>query len=134
QTTQINQSTTTSFVSGRQYAILQDAENPGEPWTIYSDVLKIGRRPDGNDVVIADPWVSSSHAEIFNRRVSPEESTDGRRMAYFLRDKSRYGTFYMEGEDWREVHRQEVPLRSGTKIRFGSRSEGQMLEFVLKDA
>ena len=139
QTTQINQSTTTSFVSGRQYAILQDVENPKEPWTIYSDILKIGRRPEVNDVVISDPWVSSSHAEIFNRRVSPEESVDGRRMAYFLRDKSRYGTYYLEGGDtelggWKEVHRQEVPLQSGTKIRFGSRSEGQLLEFVLKDA
>ena len=138
QTTQINESTTTSFISSRQYAILKDAENPGDPWTIYSDVLKIGRRPESNDVVISDPWVSSSHAEIFNRRVSPKDTTGGRRIAYFLRDKSRYGTYYLESGDleageWKEVHRQEVPLRSGTKIRFGSRSEGQLLEFILKD-
>ena len=134
QTTQINQGTTTSFAVNRQSALLRDAENPGEPWPIYSDVLRIGRRPEVNDVVISDPWVSSSHAEIFNRRVTPAESTGGRRMAYFLRDKSRYGTFYMKDGDWREVHRQEIPLSSGTKIRFGSKSEGQLLEFVLEDA
>ncbi|MEL7330988.1 MAG: CHAT domain-containing protein [Cyanobacteria bacterium J06560_2] len=133
QTTQIR-GTKTSLGLGKQRALLRDPENPGEPWLIYSDVLLIGRRPDVNDVVISDPWVSSNHAEIFNRRVAPSEATDGRPMAYFLRDKSRYGTFYMEDGNWREVHRQEVPLRSGTKIRFGSRSDGRLLEFWLEDA
>ncbi|MEO0884992.1 MAG: FHA domain-containing protein, partial [Cyanobacteria bacterium J06648_10] len=116
-----------------QHAILRDAENPGDVWPIYSDVLRIGRRPEMNDLVISDPWVSSSHAEIFNRRVTPSESAGGRRVAYFLRDKSRYGTYYMKDGDWHEVHRQEVLLSSGMQIRFGSRSDGQLLEFVLED-
>ncbi|MEO1389641.1 MAG: CHAT domain-containing protein [Cyanobacteria bacterium J06634_6] len=133
QTTQINSKTTTSVISGRQHAILRDAENPGDVWPIYSDVLRIGRRPEMNDLVISDPWVSSSHAEIFNRRVTPSESAGGRRVAYFLRDKSRYGTYYMKDGDWHEVHRQEVLLSSGMQIRFGSRSDGQLLEFVLED-
>jgi len=119
---------------GRQHAILRDLETSSEEWSIYSDILRIGRKPEINDVVIADPWVSSSHAEIFNRRVSPEQAQNGQRTAYFLRDNSRYGTFYKQNGVWQEVHRQEVALSSGMQIRFGSKSDGQLLEFVLEDS
>ena len=134
QTTQINERTTTSFVLGRQHAILRDTDNLSSEWPIYSDILRIGRKPEINDLVIADPWVSSSHAEIFNRRVSPAQAKDGQRLAYFLRDKSRYGTFYKQDGVWLEVHRQEVALSPGMQLRFGSKSEGQLLEFVLEES
>lgn len=133
-TTQISKEATTSFRPSKQHAVLREAENHSAAWPIYSDILRIGRRPESNDLVISDPWVSSSHAEIFNRRVPTAQSTDGRKITYFLLDKSRYGTFYRQDGDWREVHRQEIPLRSGTQIRFGSKSDGQLLEFVLEDA
>ena len=129
-TTQINAHS--DFRPRRSQALLRDSSNPQEVWPIYSDVMRIGRKPDVNDLVISDPWVSSSHAEIFNRRITSERSGDGLETAYFLRDNSRYGTFYFRDGDWREVHRQEITLQSGTQIRFGSRSEGRLLEFVVE--
>ncbi len=144
-TTQISGETTTAFLPSKRHAVLRDSENHSVAWPIYSNILRIGRRPESNDLVISDPWVSSSHAEIFNRRVpevrseeqsetgSEAQSTGRRKTAYFLLDKSRYGTFYRQDGDWREVHRQEIPLKSGTQIRFGSKSDGRLLEFVLED-
>ena len=131
ETTQINEHS--SFRPRRQQAVLRDADNHKKVWPIYSDVMRIGRKPETSDLVISDPWVSSSHAEIFNRRVTSQQPGDGLRMVYFLRDNSRYGTFYQQDGIWREVHRQEVALTSGTCIRFGSKSDGQMLEFILED-
>ncbi|MFK8182906.1 MAG: CHAT domain-containing protein [Phormidesmis sp.] len=135
ETTQINERS--DFLPRRQQAMLRDTHNPKQTWPIYSDVMRIGRKPDDNDLVIPDPWVSSSHAEIFLRRVTSQRPGDGLETAYFLRDNSRYGTFYLEpsgaqGGQWRQVHRQETSLQSGTQIRFGSQSEGQLLEFVVE--
>ena len=129
-TTQINAHS--DFRPRRSQALLRDSKNPQEVWPIYSDIMRIGRKPDNNDLVISDPWVSSSHAEIFNRRITSERAGDGLETAYFLRDNSRYGTFYFRDGDWREVHRQEITLHSGTQIRFGSKSEGRLLEFVVE--
>ncbi len=130
ETTQINAHS--DFRPRRQQALLRDLDNPQTVWPIYSDVMRIGRKPDLNDLVISEPWVSSSHAEIFHRRIASDESSDGPGTAYFLKDSSRYGTFYFQNGDWREVHRQEITLQSGTQIRFGSKSEGRLLEFVLE--
>ncbi len=127
ETTQINQHT--AFRPPVRQAMLRDTNNHRNTWPIYSDVMRIGRKPGLNDLVISDPWVSSSHAEIFHRR---QQADDGSGMAYFLRDNSRYGTFYCQDGSWHEVHRREVALRPGTQIRFGSQSDGQLLEFVLE--
>ncbi len=129
-TTQINAHS--DFQARRSQALLRDSDNPQEVWPIYSDIMRIGRKPEANDLVISDPWVSSSHAEIFNRRITSERAGDGLETAYFLRDNSRYGTFYFRDGGWREVHRQEITLHSGTQIRFGSKSEGRLLEFVVE--
>ncbi len=131
ETTQINGHS--DFRPRQQQAMLRDSHNPQEAWPIYSDVIRIGRRPDNNDLVIPDPWVSSSHAEIFYRRVAAQQADGGRETVYFLRDNSRYGTFYRQDGSWREVHRQEITLQSGTQIRFGSRSDGRLLEFVVEE-
>ena len=131
ETTQINEHS--NFIPRRRQALLRDANNPKQTWPIYSDVMRIGRNPEDNDLVISEPWVSSSHAEIFHRRVTSQRPGDGLDTAYFLRDNSRYGTFYLEqGGQWMQVHRQETTLQSGTQIRFGSQSEGQLLEFVIE--
>lgn len=129
-TTQINERS--DFRPLRRQAAIRDCDNPQEIWPIYSDVMRIGRKPDMNDLVISEPWVSSTHAEIFHRRITSEQSGDGLETAYYLRDNSRYGTFYLYNGSWREVHRQEITLQSGTQIRFGSRSDGRLLEFVVE--
>ena len=131
ETTQINEHS--DFRPRQQQAVLRDSHNPQEAWPIYSDIMRIGRKPEENDLVIPDPWVSSSHAEIFHRRVTAQQDGDGRETIYFLRDNSRYGTFYRQDGHWREVHRQEITLQSGTQIRFGSRSDGRLLEFVVEE-
>jgi hypothetical protein len=131
ETTQINEHS--DFRPRRPKAMLRDSDSPQQTWPIYSDVMRIGRKPELNDLVISDPWVSSSHAEIFHRRITAERAGDGLETAYFLRDKSRYGTFYLQDGKWREVHRQEITLHSGTQIRFGSRSEGRLLEFWVEE-
>ena len=127
ETTQINHHT--AIRPPTRQAMLRDADDPNKVWPIYSDVMRIGRKPDLNDLVILDPWVSSCHAEIFHRR---QQARGGQAMAYFLRDNSRYGTFYRQDGSWQEVHRREVALLSGTQIRFGSQSDGQLLEFVIE--
>lgn len=131
ETTQINERS--DFLPRRQQAILRDTSDPKQTWPIYSDVMRIGRKPEDNDLVISEPWVSSSHAKIFLRRVTSQQPGDGLEIAYILEDDSRYGTFYSEqGGQWRQVHRQETVIHSGTQIRFGSQSEGQLLEFVVE--
>ena len=131
ETTQINEHS--NFLPRRQQALLRDRDNPKQTWPIYSDVMRIGRKPEDNDLVISEPWVSSSHARIFLRRVTSQRPGDGLDIAYILQDDSRYGTYYLEvGGQWRQVHRQETVIQSGTQIRFGSQSEGQLLEFVVE--
>ncbi len=131
ETTQINERSDLKPMP--RQAALRDCDNPQEIWPIYSDVMRIGRKPDTNDLVISEPWVSSTHAEIFHRRITSEQPGDGLETAYYLRDNSRYGTFYWHEGRWREVHRQEIMLQSGTQIRFGSCSDGRLLEFVVEE-
>lgn len=123
--------TGTSLRSRKAVARLRDAGNPQQTWPIYGGLMRVGRLPDNNDLVIAEPWVSSRHAEIFYRRVAAQSGTDRTETVYFLRDISRYGTFYLDGHSWRQVHRQEITLYPGIQLRFGS-PEGQLLEFVLE--
>jgi pSer/pThr/pTyr-binding forkhead associated (FHA) protein len=99
-------------------------------WTVQGNLMRVGRRPE-NDVVIHEQWVSQQHAEIICRVESGSNV-----VLFFLRDFSRFGTLMVNGrlEDqstWQRVHHQEMPLESGTKLRFGS-SQGQTLEFVVQ--
>ena len=64
ETTQIN--INDDFVPRRPQALLRDLADPQKVWPVYSDVMRIGRKPEVNDLVIAEPWVSSNHAEIFS--------------------------------------------------------------------
>jgi predicted component of type VI protein secretion system len=79
-----------------------------------------------NDLQIAEKWVSKSHCRIICRK-----TPDNPEYQYFLQDSSRFGTFICQDGNWQQVHNQEVPLKSGLQIRFGS-SQGQTLEFVIE--
>jgi hypothetical protein len=109
-------------------AAIRAVGDPHLIWYLYGGTLRVGRRPE-NDVVIPEPWVSGSHAEIFCRQSGG--SISGEDPTYYLRDNSRYGTFYQAAEGWRHVHRQEICLQSGAQLRFGS-PQGQLMEFVVQ--
>ncbi|MEL6400287.1 MAG: CHAT domain-containing protein [Cyanobacteria bacterium J06626_4] len=105
----------------------------GEPhlvWYLYGGTLKVGRRPE-NDVVIPEPWVSGSHAEIFYRQSSRVDDPSTETVAYYLKDNSRYGTFCLLEDEWQHVHRREIGLETGTQLRFGS-PQGRLMEFVIE--
>ncbi|MCW6036557.1 CHAT domain-containing protein [Spirulina subsalsa FACHB-351] len=108
-------------------ANLRSLQDHHRVWPVQGGLIRIGRHPT-NDVVIQERWVSQEHAEIFYRETF---TTSGNGPNYFLRDFSRYGTLIQDSQGWRTVHRQEIPLPSGTQIKLGS-SQGQILEFVVE--
>lgn len=101
---------------------------PSKTWSIRGGLMRVGRKGE-NDLVIQEQWVSQKHAEIFCRDNLPDEHEQP---TYFLRDFSRYGTLISSAQGWQRVHHQEVPLPSGSQLKFGS-SQGQTLEFVIED-
>jgi CHAT domain/FHA domain len=107
-------------------AYLRSIDSGDKIWPIRSGLLRVGRTDD-NDLTIPERWVSKRHAEIFSRHLHPQSSKLTEPM-YYLRDFSRYGTLVLGEEGWRKIHHQEVLLRSGVQIKFGS-SHGQAVEF-----
>lgn len=93
-------------------------------WPINIGSVRVGRHND-NDIVIPEQWVSGKHAEIYCRNGQNVEP------AYFLRDFSRYGTLIRQTTGWQRVHHEEITLKSGTHLKFGS-SHGQTLEFIVE--
>ena len=119
-----------SGIGGRAAAhtiSIREIGSDDKVWPIYRGLMRVGRLPD-NDLVIAEPWVSSKHAEIFYRRAAAEETSEP---TYFLRDFSRYGTYYLSSQGWQQINHQEIPLSSGMQLRFGS-SDGCLLEFIIE--
>ncbi len=110
-----------------QQAVLRYLQTPTRLWRLFDGYLRVGRLPD-NDLVILEPWVSGQHAEIFCRNQFDNGVQETR---YYLRDRSRYGSYYFDGATWHHVHRAEVPLPLGTTLQFGSR-EGELMEFTLE--
>jgi hypothetical protein len=104
------------------------SSNANQVWPIRANMVRVGRWEE-NDVVIREQWVSQKHAEIFCRN-SVGDSRD--EPNYFLRDFSRYGTLVLEPQGWKRVHHEEVLLRSGTQLKFGS-SQGQVFEFTIEE-
>ncbi len=107
-------------------AYLRSVEDHQQVWK-FDDRLRIGRKPD-NDLVINQLWVSRKHADIVCRDFP---YSDDRPPRYFLRDRSRFGTFIYKDNKWQKIHNQEILLSSGDQIRFGN-TEGQILEFVIE--
>ncbi len=101
-------------------------KSPLGGWEISGGRFRVGRSSD-NDLVLSERWVSQQHAEIFCR----DNSASGGGLTYFLRDFSRYGTLIFQDNRWQKVHHQEVPLKSGVFLKFGS-SQGQALAFLLE--
>lgn len=110
-----------------QSVVLRCLATPTRLWRLYDGYLRVGRLPD-NDLVILEPWVSGQHAEIFCRT---QFENGVQETYYYLRDRSRYGSYYFDNHGWHHVHRAEVPLALGTAIRFGS-PEGELMEFTLE--
>jgi hypothetical protein len=110
-----------------QAVVLRCLKTPTRMWRLYDGYLRVGRLPD-NDLVILEPWVSGQHAEIFCRN---QFDNGVQKTCYYLRDMSRYGSYYFDGSTWQHVHRAEVPLSLGTAVQFGSR-EGELMEFTLE--
>ena len=104
-------------------AYLRDLGGTNQMWYIQGGMMRVGRRPE-NDLIIQERWVSQQHAEIICRGNMAQKST------YLLKDFSRYGTLIYHDKGWQKVHHQEVELRSGMKLKFGS-SHGQTLEFMI---
>lgn len=111
----------------KQAGILRCLDDPSRFWRVQQGTIRIGRLPD-NDLVISEPWVSKYHAEIFSRS-GPGSSVGATH--YYLKDMSRFGSYWFDGQSWQSVHRKEVPLPSGTRLKFGS-LEGQLMEFTLE--
>jgi hypothetical protein len=98
-------------------------------WQVRGGMIRVGRDRSENDLVLEEDQggISRRHADIFCRHAPGEEPTEA---IYVLEDISRFGTWVLGAEGWHRVHRQEVPLRSGMQIKFGS-SQNEAFEFMI---
>jgi hypothetical protein len=109
-------------------AFLRLAGIQDKVWPVRGNLMRVGRLWE-NDLVLQERWVSQRHAEIFCR----DNGVNGvSSPTYFLKDFSRFGTMIlMPAGGWQKVHHQEVPLQSGTQLKFGS-SQGQTWDFIIE--
>ncbi|MCF4969888.1 CHAT domain-containing protein [Nostoc sp. CMAA1605] len=111
-------------------ACLRSLSPGGRSWLLRIGVTRIGRTKD-NDIVIPEPSMSRRHAEILCRNTF-NGTTQVR--AYYLQDFSTYGTtWYLGANGWQQILREEVPLKSGMQLKFGS-SRGETWEFIIEDS
>lgn len=101
----------------------------GKTCLLRPGVTRIGRNRD-NDIVIPENYISKRHAEILCRNTVNNHQTSS---TYYLQDCSTYGTtWYLASNGWQQVFREEVPLKSGMQLMFGS-SRGEIWEFILEE-
>ncbi|QLE54366.1 CHAT domain-containing protein [Nostoc sp. TCL26-01] len=111
-------------------ACLRSLAPGGRSWFLRSGVTRIGRTKD-NDIVIPEPSVSKRHAEIICRNTFTGKIPA---RAYYLRDFSTYGTtWFLSPNGWQQILREEVPLKSGMQLKFGS-SKGEIWEFMIENS
>ena len=116
---------TPTWIGVRSSAFLRRVGTTNKIWRIHGG-MSVGR-DQTNELIVAEPWVSGKHAKIFSR----EERIDNQpKHTYFLYDESRYGTLVLKDTGWEKVNRQEVALKSGMQLKFGS-SQGQTWEFII---
>jgi hypothetical protein len=97
---------------------------------LRNGVTRIGRTKD-NDIVIPEGSVSKRHAEILCRN-NLSGATPIR--TYSLQDLSTYGTtWFLAANSWQQILREEVPLKSGMQLKFGS-SKGEIWQFIIEDS
>lgn len=111
-------------------ASLRSLTPKGKTWLLRYGVTRIGRTND-NDIVIPEPSVSKRHAEIFCRNTVTDATFI---RTYYLQDFSTYGTTWFLGlNGWQQILREEVPLKSGMQLKFGS-AKGETWEFIIEDS
>ena len=119
----------TSVGRPRLNAYLRPVGFAANMYHINSGLLRIGRAQK-NDLVIEEKWVSQTHAEIICRCTSLNPHPHANEPNYFLRDFSRFGTLVSGPDGVQKVHHEQVTLKSGMELKFGS-SKGQTWEFVI---
>ncbi|MDZ8185525.1 MAG: CHAT domain-containing protein [Nostoc sp. ChiSLP02] len=111
-------------------ACLRSLSSKGKTWLLRYGVTRIGRTKE-NDIVIPEPSVSKRHAEIFCRNTLTDATLV---RTYYLQDFSTYGTTWFLGPNgWQQILREEVPLKSGMQLKFGS-IRGEVWEFIIEDS
>jgi hypothetical protein len=124
--TELPDTAISELVSPTTKAALRSLSPQGKTWLLRSGVTRIGRTKD-NDIVIPQLYISKRHAEILCRNMTTGSPS------YYLQDFSTYGTTWCLGPNgWQQVLREEVPLTSGMKLKFGS-AKGETWEFVIED-
>ncbi|MTJ09288.1 MULTISPECIES: CHAT domain-containing protein [unclassified Anabaena] len=110
-------------------AYLRSLAPGGKAWLLRSGVTRIGRTKD-NDIVIPEIYISKRHAEILCRNTLNGTTSTA---TYYLQDFSTYGTtWYLSPNGWQQILREEVPLKSGMQLMFGS-SKGEIWEFIWEE-
>jgi pSer/pThr/pTyr-binding forkhead associated (FHA) protein len=110
---------------------LRSLSSSGEIWLLRSGVTRIGRTRD-NDIIIPELSVSKRHAEILCRNTLSDDTSRSIR-TYYLQDCSTYGTTWCLGPNgWQQILREEVPLKSGMRLKFGS-AKGEIWEFRIEE-
>ncbi|WP_341525693.1 CHAT domain-containing protein [Nostoc sp. UHCC 0302] len=112
-------------------AFLRSLSSSGQTWFLRSGVTRIGRMQDkDNHIVIPERSISKHHAEILCRNNFIDATPV---QAYYLRDSSRYGTWITNSNGWQHILHEEVPLKSGMQLKFGS-ARGEVWEFIIEDS
>jgi len=110
-------------------ACLRSLSPDGKTWFLRTGVTRIGRTQD-NDIVIPEPSVSKRHAEIICRNTFAGTTPVP---TYYLQDLSTYGTTWcLSSNGWQQILREEVPLQSGAKLKFGN-SRSETWEFIIEN-
>lgn len=126
--TQLPENSPSGIRSRSLKASLRSLSVPKKVWSLQTGFALLGRINANNDIAIEEPWISKQHAKIFCRN----EKKDGKTIpTYFISDNSRFGTLIFDRDCWQNIHRQEVPLRSGMQIKFGC-SQGETFEFIVE--
>ena len=126
--TQLPENSLSGIRSRSLKASLRSLSVPKKVWSLQTGFALLGRINANNDIAIEEPWISKQHAKIFCRN----EKKDGKTIpTYFISDNSRFGTLIFDRDCWQNIHRQEVPLRSGMQIKFGC-SQGETFEFIVE--
>ena len=127
--TELPETAIPSLTSSVPTACLRSLDK-GVTWFLRSGVTRIGRTKD-NDIVIPEGSVSKRHAEILCRN-NLSGATPIR--TYSLQDLSTYGTtWFLAANSWQQILRQEVPLKSGMQLKFGS-PKGEIWQFIIEDS
>ncbi len=101
----------------------------GTKQLLSNPITRIGRTTD-NNIIIPDLSVSRQHAQIICRDSTIDTEVE---QNYYLRDDSTAGTLIYQSGAWQRIHHEEVPLKSGTQIKFGS-SRSDIWEFTIENS